>query len=95
MRNRFDRLAFIASYVLLVASVLTIGWMVEHNADQTQDRQCGIFRAQVKINTELVLYTRAIKEGSTVKELEPTKAGQEVAGGLRRLYGEVCDGPLD
>lgn len=95
MIRKIDRWALVLSYILLVTSVFIIGWITEQNSTQTQERQCAIFRSQVKINAALVLYTRAIREDVTVPELDPTKAGQRVAADIREIYSEVCDGPLD
>lgn len=95
MIRKIDRWALVLSYVLLVASVFTIGWITEHNSTQTQERQCAIFRAQILVNTELALYMRSIREGVAVPELDPTKTGQLVASDIRKIYSEVCDGSID
>lgn len=83
------------SYILLVASVAVIGWIVESNASQTQNRQCAALAAQIRINVELVLYTRALLDGKeSLGDLAPTPAGQELADDVRKQYIEVCDAAL-
>lgn len=90
-----DRWLLVVSYVLLVLSVGITGWIVEHNANQTQEKTCAVFRAQVKVNVELTLYARALNEGVTIAELQPTKTGQAVASDIRQTYSEVCGGSVD
>lgn len=59
MLKQTDRIALIMSYVILVACVFSIGWIVDvHNSTESDDRQCDIFRAQVLIDVELALYPR-------------------------------------
>lgn len=77
MIRKIDRWVLALSYVLLVASVFTIGWITEEDSTQTQERQCAIFRAQILVNTELAQYTRSILEGVTVPELDPLDGDDE------------------
>lgn len=93
--QRFDRVTLLLSYIILVLSVGFIGWVVEHNANQTQARVCSALEAQIKVNVELTLYARALKEDKPLEELRPTLVGRQIAKDLRNFYTEVCDAPLD
>lgn len=90
-----EKWALLASYVILVVSVFSIGWIVEHNATQMQDRQCATLAAQIHVNVELTLYARALLEGKeSITNLTPTDGGQEIANEIRAKYQEVCGVPL-
>ena len=93
--GRFDRWLLVVTYILLVLSVGITGWIVKYNSDKTQDKVCVVFRSQVKINVELVLYVRALKEDVPIDELNPTASGQRVVNDIRKTYMEVCGGSID
>lgn len=96
MKSRsIDRALLAASYVILIVGISAIGWIVEHNSTQTQERVCAALGTQIRVNVELSLYARALSEGTTVDQLRPTDTGQAVANDIRQQYAEVCDAAVD
>lgn len=83
------------TYGIVIACVASIGFVVESNATQTQQKVCDTLRINIRTSVELTLYFRSITEGVPIEELRPTALGKTVANDLRREYEAVCNAPLD
>lgn len=73
------------SYLIMVANMVALGFLIESNATQTQDKVCATTRAQIVVSLETVTYLREV----TGAKRDPIRAAKVVTDS-EQLLKEAC-----